>query len=242
MNEELIKYYVNLLILQYRDKEKAQATIAAFIDTIMIYDLMKEVEAGYDPESAIGVQLDIVAKYVGADRVVTGIAFGRTFFGFVDYAEPTPYVDVEGMIEYDQVDTPDAQWLTYETDQQSIYSLTDQELRDIINLKIGQNSSNHSPGSIDLIIDEFFGGNAIFTDNLNMTISYIFDEDVQRLVEIAVSQMAILKPMAVGLTTSFVPDINNIFGMIKYDADAPADFVEGFVEYADSSFGGWLKY
>jgi hypothetical protein len=242
MNEELIAYYENLLILQYRDKDKARRTIRAIVESAMIYDLIRAVENGYDIDTAVGVQLDVIGKYVGVDRVVTGIAFDRVFFGSVEYSEPTPYVDVEGSIRYSEVNPPDAQILRYDTDEQSLYTLTDQELRDLIRLKIGQNSINHSPGSIDDIIQEFFAGDAIFTDNLNMTISYIFDEGVQRLVQIAVSQNVLPKPMAVGITTSFVPDIDNIFGSIGYNAETIPDFIHGSQRYTEDFFGSSLRY
>lgn len=246
MNAELIAYYANLLILQYRNKPNAMGTIMAIIRSLMIYDLIRAVENGYDIDTAIGAQLDVLAKYTGADRVATGIElivdFSRTFFGFVDYAEPTPYTGVAGLLPYDELIPPDAQFLKYDTDVQSAYRLTDSELRFLIKLKIGQNNSNHSVGEIDDILEEFFPGQVIFTDNFDMTISYIFDTDVERIAEIAIAQGAIPKPAAVGLEVSFVPDIENIFSLLKYEGGTPPDFSEGFIKYADDPFGSFLTY
>lgn len=242
MNEELILYYVNLLIIQFRTLPNAQGHINALIKQLMIYDLIRDIENGYDLETAVGVQLDVLAKYAGADRVVTGVDFSRTFFSMVEYGEPTPYVNVAGMIEYLEDNPPDAQFLMYDTDSQSIYSLTDTELRILIKLKIAQNNSNHTTKEIDDIMEEFFPESVIFDDNFNMTVSYIFDIDSQRIAEIAISQNALPKPAAVGLIVSFVPDINNIFSMLKYCCNTPADFSQGFIEYADDPFGSFLKY
>lgn len=93
MNEELIDYYQNLLILQYRKKPRALGTIESIIRVLMIFDLMRQIENGYCVEDAVGVQLDVLAKYTGAQRVVTGIAFNRFFFayiGYILYDQPKP--------------------------------------------------------------------------------------------------------------------------------------------------------
>jgi len=73
MNIELIAYYANLLILQYRTKPKAVPTIMALIRAIMFFNIIREVENGYDIETAIGKQLDVIAKYVGAERLVNSL-------------------------------------------------------------------------------------------------------------------------------------------------------------------------
>lgn len=241
MNDELIAYYANLLIIQYKNRPNARSTIMALIRSLMIYDLIREVENAYDVDTAVGVQQNILAKYVGAERVVTGVDFTREFFGFVDYVEPTPY-DANGLILYDETSPPDAQFLKYGTDENSIYTLNDTELRILIKLKIAQNNSNHSTGEIDDILSEFFNGSFIFNDNFNMTISYIFDSDVERIVTIAIAQNAIPKPAAVGIDISFVPDINNIFSLIRYDATEFSFYSRGFIKYSQDPFGSFLKY
>ncbi len=242
MNDELIEYYVNLLILQYRGKTKAPRTISAIIQALMIYDLMITVENGYNVNSAIGMQEDIIAKYVGAERVATSILIDRTFFGYIEYAQSGPVTDVVGYIQYDQEDTPDAQYLRYQTDQESIYTLNDSELRIIIMLKIAQNNSNHSVSEIDNILNMFFPGQIIFTDNFNMTISYLFDSSVSRIIEIAVAQNSIPKPAGVGLSINFVDDINNIFSYQKYSFDTVPDFSQGFLRYSQDPIGSYLRY
>lgn len=246
-NAELVEYYANLLILQYKNKPKAEAHIRALMEPEIIYELIRAVESGYNIDAskgdiATGKQLDIIAKYVGADRVVTGFDFSRTYFGGVDYNEPEPYTDISGSISYDEDLPPDAQILTYESDQESQYSLTDQELLIIIQLKILQNNSTHSTAEIDKIVNQFFPESVIFKDNKNMTITYIFDTDVQRIAEIAQSQGAIPKPAAVGLELVFVPDIDNIYGTLDYGATIIPDFLTGSNLYSQEPFGSTLTY
>lgn len=73
-NTELIEYYTNTLILQYRSKPKASAHIAALVDVSMVYELIEDVKNAYNINSdvdiplAVGVQLDIIGKYLGLER------------------------------------------------------------------------------------------------------------------------------------------------------------------------------
>lgn len=60
-------YYSNLLILQYHNKPKAKATIEATVG-LLPDELIQEVIAGFNIETAVGKQLDILGIYVGVDR------------------------------------------------------------------------------------------------------------------------------------------------------------------------------
>ena len=60
-------YYSNLLIMQYHNKPKAKATIEATAG-LLPDDLIMEVINGFDIETAVGKQLDILGEYVGVDR------------------------------------------------------------------------------------------------------------------------------------------------------------------------------
>lgn len=62
-----MNYYSNLLILQYHNKPKARATIEATTD-LMPDNLIQGVINGFDINTAVGKQLDILGEYVGVDR------------------------------------------------------------------------------------------------------------------------------------------------------------------------------
>jgi len=238
-NEELIEYYTNLLILQYRGKPKAENTIRAVIEAIMIYELIESVANAYDIDNAVGVQLDIIGVYLGIDRIVTGVAFTRDYWGFMEYGDIAPF-NFFPFMEYGQ-DPPDVQFRSYRESKQSLFTLNDEEFRTILKLKIGQNNSNYSTKDIDDFLFAFFQDNVIFTDRKNMTISYIFDKSVQRLVTIAASENLIPKPAAVGLSLSFTEDIENIFTFGSYSGSYP-DFGVGFAEYSQPKIGGMAVY
>lgn len=238
-NEKLIEYYTNLLILQYRQKDKAQGTIKALTRLIMIFELMKEVENGYDVETAVGVQQDVLGKYIGPSRVITGTTFDRDYYWYLGYTD-TPTADQYGFTGYGET-PPDAQYRSYSEDNQSLYSLNDAEYREILKLGIILNSSNLSTRETDTLVNDFFDGNVKFNDRFNMTISYIFNESQRRLVEIAQSQGLIPKAMAVGVSISFADDPSKLYSYVGYGEEVPSGAV-GFAGYGEEADGSWLGY
>lgn len=85
--EDLIRYFTNLLILQYKNKPRAKATIEtltrnAFSDTQNnIFPI--EVQNAYNLDTAVGKQLDVLGKYLGYDRILP-IPIDNTF-KFAEY-------------------------------------------------------------------------------------------------------------------------------------------------------------
>ena len=76
-NQELINYYSNLLILQYIGRAKAYATIQALVTPVIMGQLPTQVRDAFDIPTAVGVQLDVIGKYVGVTRsgfIFDGIA------------------------------------------------------------------------------------------------------------------------------------------------------------------------
>lgn len=105
-NEELVEYYKDLLIIQYANKDNAGSMVSLFVSAAMLYEVICDVRDGFDIETAKGKQLDIIAKYVGAKRIVTGIDFFRDYFGFIPYEAEEPYL-FYGFIEYSPSITTD---------------------------------------------------------------------------------------------------------------------------------------
>jgi hypothetical protein len=239
-NEEFLEYYKNLLIIQYKSSPKAIATIQLLIEIISIFELLIEIENGYDVETSGGQPQDILGKYIGVNRVVYGASFERDYWGFQVYGVTTYPIIIKPFITYNDY-IPDVQFRSYRATSQSLYSLTDEEFRTVQKLKIVQNYSNYSTLEIDNLLFEFFGNNILHFDRQNMSIAYIFDSTIERLVIIANSEMLIPKPMAVSLSVSFTIDINNIFYLNRYNMALP-NWATGFTTYSASPVGGWTKY
>ncbi len=66
--DELAAYYANLLIFQYIGKPKAYATINAQVRPIFMDQLPIAVQEAFNVNTAEGVQLDVIGKYVGVAR------------------------------------------------------------------------------------------------------------------------------------------------------------------------------
>lgn len=71
--QDLINYYANLLILQYRQKTNAYATIQALVTPVIMDQLPLAVQNAFSIDAAIGVQLDVLGDYVGVTRSGNGI-------------------------------------------------------------------------------------------------------------------------------------------------------------------------
>jgi hypothetical protein len=67
-NEELSNYYANLLIFQYINKPKAYAMVSAQVLPVFMDQLPVAVQEAFNVNTAIGVQLDVIGKYVGVSR------------------------------------------------------------------------------------------------------------------------------------------------------------------------------
>lgn len=239
-NDDLIAYYTNLLIIQYSGQPNAQATIAAVARSLMINDLIRAVENAYDVNTALGPQLDVLGKYVGVSRQVTGSAFTRTYFGYTLYGTSPPFAGISGYMKYGDI-PPDVQVRTYQESSQTIYTLTDEEFRTVIKLKIILNFTLSTLKDVDDNLPNYFGGKVIVTDFFNMKISYIFEDSIAKLASIAISEGLVIRPTGVLLITSFTPDINNIFGYKQYGVTPPT-YERGYKVYGVTKAGGWVKY
>lgn len=65
---DLEDYYKNLLIIQYHNKPRAQATIAQWVNCMTGDGIMPQLWDAFDVDTAIGAQLDAIGKFVGIGR------------------------------------------------------------------------------------------------------------------------------------------------------------------------------
>lgn len=90
-----IAYYVDKLVLQYRTKSKARATLAIVLKQAMADDVASAIGAGFDVETAVGAQLDVIGKYAGVSRNI-GVAAAVGYFGFWSYASALNPANYQG--------------------------------------------------------------------------------------------------------------------------------------------------
>lgn len=232
--QELIDYYVDLLIIQYATQPNAAATIAAFVSQMIANQIYAQVGDGFNftvtpvgqpSDGAQGVQLDAVASYRGSSRVVYGLA-PLTFFQFSDADNSGDY---NGFI--DAVVGPDpVTWVFLDANQtnQPLYSLTDDQLYRLTQLRAQLHQCDMSIETIDVIMETFFGNNVAMIDNGNMTMLYVdLTSDTDPLFGIAAITQSLPRPAGVEMTALRADLLVDWFGL--------QDALQAY----DSSFSGF---
>jgi hypothetical protein len=199
-NDQLIKYYKDLLIRQYHEKPKARGLVEAFVAQGVADQIIKQVIDAFDIDTAVGAQLDIIGKYVGIPRRVNGFDPDRTYMAIPRYDDANKDT-YQGLYEYG--DTTVNFFHRY-VDAGSAYAMNDEEMRTIIKLRVMQLKSDHTLYDIDIITDEIFGSGCAVTDGQNMTITYDFTGmvDPGNVPAIAAYMEVLPKPAGVDIIIS----------------------------------------
>lgn len=193
----LVDYYINLLIIQYNNKPKARETIGLLVDVLLANGIIFQVQDGYDIETAIGLQLDVLGKYIGSDRFYQGQDL-TGYFSLALYSDPDEGApDKIGFADYDDVGVKTGKFLTYDEVLSQQFALTDSEFRTLIKLKILINNSNASTGEIDAGLYLLFGTALLMVDNLDMTLTYIVDPSISAIISVANGKDLLPRPMGV---------------------------------------------
>ena len=199
--EELLKYYANLLIIQYNGKPKAQATIELLTNIMFSNLILIQIQNAFDWKVAVGNQLDIIGKWVGVTRFYKGsLYWGDTFLSYPNSNDlvPTDNTDAfqHGYSNYDTFDTDTGNVLTYENIGFVEQSLDDADYRTVIGLKIIKNSINHTCKNIDDAIWEYFNGQ-VYTTWDNMAVTYHYPSSLNTVMEVCKSKNVLPAPIGI---------------------------------------------
>ena len=174
LKKQLIEYYQDLLIVQYHDKPKAKAMIKAEMEETLANLLDIQVRDAFDVDTAVGVQLDIIGKWVGVDRIFKGQMFdNKSWFSLTRYNEPiTPLQG--GFSRFDNFDTLEGGFLTYDFIVSTRNKINDTDFRLLIKLKIIRNNIKHSPKDIDEAMYKLFADTlyTVWGECMEMTFYY----------------------------------------------------------------------
>lgn len=223
--KEIVDYYINLLIIQYNNRPKARATIEALIESGIANGVVFDVRDGFNLDTAVGVQLDIIGKYVGVDRFYLGDLLPDFYFGFANAVNPAG-VSAK-VVGFNDAASPDKTGEFVDADNiiANELRLNDDTYRTLLKLKIIQNHSNHSFESIAAGIFEFFGDDIFVKDNYNMTMTYLIGDASINLVKAALQKEVFPRPIGVGLQAI---DGNLFFGFADATLDNLPPYVVGF--------------
>lgn len=153
VNSDLLQYYKNLSILQYRTGPKALGTIEVLANCATCDGLPEELRYAFNLDTAVGAQLDILGRIVGVPRNLIGLDLEHSFFSFTDYVgEPASI----GFGDY--TDDPYGNDLFLSYFDTATYTLTDAEMRVLIRLAIIYNNKWTSLKDVKEALWEAFMG------------------------------------------------------------------------------------
>ncbi len=200
--DQLAAYYQNLLIIQYKGKPKAAATVGLLSAQVIADLIYSQVQDGFDLATATGAQLDIIGAYIGVYRTLAGFTpSGISYFQLPTYADGGS--GFGGFADYSDVTPPMDFWILYSAIP-TTFTMSDGQMSQLIQYVIAVHASDHSNASIDLILQQFFGAYVTLTDNGDMTLTYTHDltNDPNLLFEI-VNYLGLL-PQPAGVTVNVV--------------------------------------
>lgn len=186
-------YYADLLILQYRNKPKARATIKMLVDICLGDGLVFELNDCLNIDKAVGKQLDLIGQILGCNRNVYGLNPDTKYFSF-EKTNAYGYSDKDALSE--------GYWKSYFNSTGSAYALTDSEYRPLLKFKAALNVMNGSMQSMDRAIYSIFGDNVKIINNQDLSITYYIDQ--QTVVTQAAQILGYFKaPLGVAVDFSY---------------------------------------
>ena len=199
----VVDYYVERLPAQFRDKPKARATIAILVKQAVADFLIDDFGSAFDIETAVGPQLDVIAKYIGVDRN-SAIPASLQFFGL---QLPGGGGSSNG---FNIAESPLNGFLFEDCTNANLPTTAYTDLQFRFVLKI-QTALNHFDGTfawIQNFLNQFFSGIITVTNGFNFTYAPVFNLDyvisADDLIALPISEANLRtflpRPMGCGLT------------------------------------------
>lgn len=181
---EVLNYYANLLIVQYNGKKKATATIKAVMKLVLANLLALQIRDGFDWETAVGIQLDIIGRWVGVTRFYNGqLFYFRPWFSLINW-NSTPDAAQGGFSTYTDFNDIDGGFLDYSNIMPTQNRLNDYAYRIMIGLKIIKNNIYATCKNIDEAIWNYFKGEVYTVWDVDK-LTYCYPESLAEIIEVA---------------------------------------------------------
>ena len=187
-------YYADLLIIQYRNKPKARATIKLGANLYMADGLIFDLNNILDIDTAVGPQLDIIGKILGCDRNIYGMTIDTDFFSF-EKVDAFGYSDVNGLSE--------GYWKDYQNSTGTAYRLPDDVYRILLKYKAIYNVRR---GSMEFMYDMYyriFGDEVEMVNNQDLTVTYNVPTSHSVALEAAIHLNYLEPPLGIGYTINY---------------------------------------
>lgn len=185
------EYYANLLILQYRNKPNARATVKLGADIYLGDGLVFELNDILNIDIAVGRQLDLIGQILGCSRNIPGFTPDTEFFSF----------EKENAFGYSDKNTlSKGYWKSYFNSTGSSFALQDSDYRNLLKFKAAYNLKRGSMGELDEIYYTFFGDNLTMTNNKDLTVTYTANSSLSVALQAAIFLDYIKPPMGISYT------------------------------------------
>lgn len=205
--ETLKKYYANLLICQYNGKPKAKSTIKLLVDLLYANMILLQIRDGFDWETALDTQLDIIGKWVGVDKFYKGqLFYFQPWFSLIDWNEEPDNLQ-GGFSTFENFEELDGGFLDYENILPTQNRLPREAFRTMIGLKIIKNNIDHKCKTIDDSIWDYFDGK-IYTvwDLENRKLIYYYPSELNVIMEVAAEKNVLPCPPTVSIQLQEIID------------------------------------
>jgi len=194
--KDIVSYYQDRLILQYRGQPKASQTVAIYVKQAVLDYVTQNLQVAFDIYTAVGPQLDIIGKYVGVSRYIGPINAVNTY-GMERY--PSNTGNPNGLKRYNTMVNSGDIWMRYGYAGANSTKLGDDQYRTAILLQIILNHNDGTLYSIQSYLNTFFQGLITVTDNKDMTMTYYVDPSVPLDPQTTLKNF-LPKPMGVSIT------------------------------------------
>ena len=203
---KLQEYFADLLIIQYRNSNKNRQLIKNLVNLIFANNLALQIrDKTVNLDNSIGIQLDIVGKWVGLDRYYNQELWTHPYLAYPNYEtiKDSSYSQYQGGFStYQTFSNNNGGFLTYKVWQDTrtkINEIGDTYFRELIKLKIIKNSINHTCKNIDNAIWAWSNGNVYTTWGV-MSITYHYTSEYKDIMTLAQFKNVLPKPTGCNLT------------------------------------------
>lgn len=198
--EQLYTWACNSLIMEYRHAPRNRALMRELVNLIFANNVLVDIKEGFDVETAVGKQLDIIGDWVGINRYYDAIdLWEQPYFALVNYSnvQDNEYEQWQGgFYNYTNFEENEGGFLTYKVWQDTrtkVNQMGDAYFRELIKLKIIKNSINSTKKNIDDAIYKWSNG-TIYTTWDKMKVIYHYPKEKENLFILATYKNCLLAP------------------------------------------------
>ena len=234
---DILKYYTDLLIIQYQALPKTRSFLEAVLKRVLIFDVLFQIRDGFDIETAVGKQQDILGQYIGVSRTyeIAEDPDPTLFFGMIDGSNVDHVANPQDFCKgFSKPPNNPSDWFV--TSGLKVVTMDNELYRQILKLKIKLNSIDYTVESIEGILSSLFKDKVILYDTNSMELVYRITE-VNEFITASISKRLLPKPAGVGVKG--IIDDRPFFGMI--DGSIP-EHVQNPQKYTGGFGSAWVEY